>query len=707
MAGATGAIKGGMAYVQAFLDDNPLTQGLAKLQGKMRSWQAGLSKLAAGTMGGQLPEPFAAIARFASSPAGAFAALIGAAKFTADAREEMLRLSETTGVGVEKLSQYSYAARRAGLSNETFAAGLRKLQSKEFQMALQGLNGGKAKFGKGDMLGIGGGSGDAIDKLRAFMEATKNMSAGDREGLAKKYGITELMPLLALGIEQMDAFTARAKQLGLVMSESDARAAKKFGEAFGDLQDVLKNCVGQIGGALIPMITGLTNLIVPIVVAVRDWIKHHQYLTTALFLGTGAIVAGGIALKGLAVVTGIAAKAITVLQWAVKGVQLAFSLLSTVIGWLPMLANPWVLAGVAIAGVVVWIATLSGAFDGLGALWKGMTADFADSFGAIANALSKGDIQSAWNVVMAFLKTEWVRVTEYLAQAWANFSDYFMGLLDKYCPWVSTVLRAIGKAWDWLCDHWGEGVKWFTGAWNTLCGFVEKTFGATAKFIVGLWDTILDKIAEAEYKRSGKGSHKAYMPTEDETRKLLMMPKSDLNPGGGMTLEQANKRLAEMRANGVKFGSHGEDLPFDARKEREKDARDLAAKEKAEFEQRKKQREMEANTRLDAAHLELKKAIDKANEPGPAEKAKEKPGNASLTAGQQGAIAGTFSGAVAGMLGGGGNNAVALAQKQADAAIDAVELHRKQIQLMEEQRDKLRTIDANMAKTAEMSSGVV
>ena len=58
------------------------------------------------------------------------------------------------------------------------------------------------------------------------------------------------------------------------------------------------------------------------------------------------------------------------------------------------------------------------------------------------------------------------------------------------------------------------------------------------------------------------------------------------------------------------------------------------------------------------------------------------------------------------MLGGGGNNAVALAQKQADAAIDAVELHRKQIQLMEEQRDKLKTIDANMAKAADMQSGV-
>src|SRR5271157_2193040 len=139
--GTTSAIKGGMAYVSAYLDDNPLIRGLAKLQGKLKTWQAGLSRLSAGTMGGGLPGPFAAIARFAQSPSGVFAALLVAAKFTAQAREEMLRMSETTGVSVEKLSQYAYAARRAGLSNEALASGLRRMQSKEFMAAFQGMGG--------------------------------------------------------------------------------------------------------------------------------------------------------------------------------------------------------------------------------------------------------------------------------------------------------------------------------------------------------------------------------------------------------------------------------------------------------------------------------------------------------------------------------------------------------------------------------------
>ena len=76
--GSTSAIRGGMAYVQAYLDDNPLTQSLHKLQTKLKGFQAALSRAGSSAYGGALPEPFAAIVRFAQSPAGAFSALLGA-----------------------------------------------------------------------------------------------------------------------------------------------------------------------------------------------------------------------------------------------------------------------------------------------------------------------------------------------------------------------------------------------------------------------------------------------------------------------------------------------------------------------------------------------------------------------------------------------------------------------------------------------------
>ena len=700
--GTTGAIRGGMAYVQAYLDDNPVTQGLAKLQGRIKRWQASLSTMAAGTMGGELPEPFAAIARFAQSPAGAFAALLGAAKFTAQARDEMLRLSETTGVSVEKLSQYAYAARRAGISTETLAGALKKMESKEFRSMMQGIGKGGGMKGMTAGMFAAMGTGDATDRLREFIKVAGQMPHDKMVGMARQMGFSELIPLIEQGVESLDAFTARAKQLGLVMSEEDAKAGKKFEQAFGDLTDVLKSSVGAIGGALVPMITGLTNVIVPVVAGIRDWIKNHKYLTTALFLGTGAIVAGGIALKGLAVVTAIAGKALGVLQYAVKGVQIAFGLLSTAVSWLPLLANPWVLAGLAIAGVVVWIAKLSGAFDGLSGVWQGLSADFADSFGAIANALSRGDIQAAWNVITAFMRTEWVRVTEYLAQAWANFSEYFMGLLDHYAPWLSETLRAMGKAWDWLWDAAGSGFKWLSGAWKTVCDFLKSNFGEAIKYVHSLWDGLLDKIAEAQKAHDEKGLHKAAMPNEEAIRYLAQTERKQ-----GMTNVSDDQAVANAKAKQALGTRTDTSDAMSAAAVRRKDQKDLADKEKAEFDEHKRKRAMEADARLQAAHLELKKAIDAANAPGPADKAR--PGGPNgLTVAQQTAVAGTFSGAAAGMLGGGGKNHLALQQ-------EAVDLHKQDLansekwraEAAEAERKANEQRERQIKATQESGSGVI
>src|SRR5208283_4686764 len=184
-------------------------------------------------------------------------------------------------------SAFAYAARRAGISNEALAAGLRKMQSREFRQM----------YGAGKVGGMNLGSGDALDQLKNFMRATEGMSAVERVGRARAMGLTELIPLIAQGSAFLDHFTDRAKELGLVMSEQDAKAGKQFTLALGDLHEVIMGSVKAIGGALVPMLTGLANVITNIAITVRDWIKRHQQLTQAIFIGTGAIVAIGIAIK--------------------------------------------------------------------------------------------------------------------------------------------------------------------------------------------------------------------------------------------------------------------------------------------------------------------------------------------------------------------------------------------------------------------------
>ena len=412
--GTTGAIKGGKAFVEAWLDDGPFMKGLASLSTKLKTWQTSLAKIGAGAYGGELPEPFAAIVRFAASPAGAFSALLGAAKYTADAREEMLRMSETTGVAVDKLSALSYAARRAGVSNEALANGLRKLQSKEFAEMMQGPGGkGKLKFASALVLDH---SSDAADQFRQIVSQFEKLDSVSRVGLAKKLGITELLPLINQGVASLDAFTARAHALGLVVNEEDARAGKQFELALGDLHEVLMSSVKAIGGALVPVITGLADTLIKVAVSVRDWIRDHKTLTQVIFLATGFVVGAGIAIKGFSVIIGIATKVIGLFRFALTALSTAFSVFSTVLAWLPLLANPFVLAGIAIVAMTGFVLYLLDAFKGLGKLLKSIGSDFGVGIEAIINAISGGNTEAAFKVLTAGLKLEWERLCEWMAE---------------------------------------------------------------------------------------------------------------------------------------------------------------------------------------------------------------------------------------------------------------------------------------------------
>ena len=124
-----GAIRAGAAYIEVFLEQNRVTQGLAAIQARLRGWSASLGRMGAGAYGGgDLPGPLAAIARFASSPAGMFAGLLTAAKMAASGGTEMADLAEKAGTSVEAISALGYAARRSHVDVEQLATGVKKMQ---------------------------------------------------------------------------------------------------------------------------------------------------------------------------------------------------------------------------------------------------------------------------------------------------------------------------------------------------------------------------------------------------------------------------------------------------------------------------------------------------------------------------------------------------------------------------------------------------
>ena len=102
---------------------------------------------------------------------------------------------------------------------------------------------------------------------------------------------------------------------------------------------------------------------------------------------------------------------------------------------------------------------------------------------------------------------------------------------------------------------------------------------------------------------------------------------------------------------------------------------------------------MEADARLQAAHAELKQAIDAANVPGKQHPLGPK-GDQAFAAAAAGEIRGTFSGAVAGMLGGGG--ALAVAQAQLDEEKNQSDIMRAQNATAEKQYEETKKINATI-----------
>ncbi len=613
-------IKSGMAYVQAYLDDNPLTQGLTKLRAKLISWQSKLGSMGSKAYGGQLPEPFAAVARFATSPAGVFTGLLGAAKHTAEVREQMLRMSETAGVSVEHFSAAAYAANKYGVSMEALAAGLKRMETKEFAAMLGGGKGGgkggggMKGFAKGLFGGLGGG--DAMDRMIALARKMEGQSAEIQAGMARAAGMGDLLPMLRQGGDALEADIRHAKELGLVLSGPDAEAAEKFGFAWKDLQAVIGNAVGQIGGALLPLLTGLTRMITKIALATRDWIKQHKTLVIGLFAATAAIVAGGIALKLMAVGVSLATTAVAVMKGVVLLASAAWSILNGVMTAGLAIATSWalpvVLLGAAIVGLLGYIGYVGGAFDNLGKQWKGFSEDTSSSISAIANAIAKGDIQAAWNVVTAYLKTEWQRLKNTLSETWEGYlafwDDAVFGLAIGFTNVCATIKTT----------------------WYEMVGYLEKTFASL-------------------------GSSKAIEAVFDKMLRLALYSKGVTGEAADMAVGVSHVAFDAARAVQPERDARIDEetkAKTDAIEHDRQAAEDILGQDALRAQKERAARQKAMDDDLEKKRGELKAAQAEANKPADEEKKRTKPGGGELPG--SGSVVGTFSGAVAAMLGGGG-----------------------------------------------------
>lgn len=204
--------------------------------------------------------------------AASVAGLIAIAKNTADIADEMGKLAQRTGVGVEELSRLAYAADLSGASIEDLSAGLRRLGD-------DAGDGGKNLAAAGIALVDAGGKAKTTEQLFAEV-ADRFASLPDgiqKTNLAvtlfgKNIG-SQLTPLLNLGSKGLKELADESDRFGKTITASQAASAEAFNDNLTRLQALASGAAQELGAALIP---AMNDLALAFLQAVQDDRKLGQ-----------------------------------------------------------------------------------------------------------------------------------------------------------------------------------------------------------------------------------------------------------------------------------------------------------------------------------------------------------------------------------------------------------------------------------------------
>lgn len=215
--------------------------------------------------------------------------LLALVKSAANAGDELAKMSQSLGIGVEALSALKFQAQLAGTSFESAATGIKRLSANMFD-ASNGMGEAKEAFKE---LGIEVKNEDGTLKSSEEVMGEIADRFSQMEDGAKKTAIAmdlfgragaELIPLLNAGKEALEAQAEQAEALGIVWSEESAASAEEFNDSLTILGGGLEGIRNFIGSTLMPILTDFNlNVLSPLIDRVREWIKTNRGLIDQKF----------------------------------------------------------------------------------------------------------------------------------------------------------------------------------------------------------------------------------------------------------------------------------------------------------------------------------------------------------------------------------------------------------------------------------------
>lgn len=266
---------------------------------------------------------------FSTGVITAFGAMaIKGAKDLGALAEEIDNMQKRTGLATTSISALKLAADQTGIPLGTMETGIKKLGVNILNMEDAGIKGQKSIKELGlqfrdikDMpiekqfFTIGNAIAnldDPTERVRKSIELFGKAGA-------------DLLPVFGDGSMSLKEWTAKAKDMGVLLDTETIDAALKVDGAFDDYEATMKGLTNTIAVQVVPTITKLVEAITPVLQQAAEWVGKNPELIAQIVQWGGAILA---AVSGL----GLLVKTFESLWAVIKGAQAMSAVLTTLTG---------------------------------------------------------------------------------------------------------------------------------------------------------------------------------------------------------------------------------------------------------------------------------------------------------------------------------------------------------------------------------------
>ena len=246
--------------------------------------------------------------------------------------------------------------------------------------------------------------------------------------------------------------------------------------------------------------------------------RNPELVGTFLKVGFAFTVTGG-ALYGFSIVMKSLTTQFGVLNLVVRGISGTFGLvggiististiatasvtfLSTVLaGGLPAIAL-WggaiaAVAGAAVAAFLIFKPLITQAVSDFREGWSTIKEDGIAAWGGLTKAVQAGDFASAVNIIIQFIKLEWLRFTSLLEEVWTVAWNGLVGVAHDV---GSSILSGLSSFWgaiskggtklvDDLVEAWGWFGKFLSNLWADVYAGIRVTWVAAKSVFDGKID---------------------------------------------------------------------------------------------------------------------------------------------------------------------------------------------------------------------------